>query len=112
MGNFTRLKLTHLIPKERVQEEYLLRMVEGQELAWALLAYKWVGVIPGSPFSPRRLLSLAEATLLCRRVDRRAHFAQRRAIVEARRIIFSNRNKMSTEETTEALARFDVTSEN
>ena len=43
MGNFTRLKLTHLIPKERVQEEYLLRMMEGQELAWALLGLQMVG---------------------------------------------------------------------
>jgi glycosyltransferase involved in cell wall biosynthesis len=111
MGNFTRLKLTHLIPKERVQEEYLLRMVEGQELAWALLFYKWLGVIPRSPFSPSRLLSLAKATLLCRRVDRRAHFAQVRATVEARRIIISNRNEMSKQQTTEALSRFDVAPE-
>jgi glycosyltransferase involved in cell wall biosynthesis len=107
MGNFTRLKLTHLIPKERVQEEYLLRMMEGQELAWALLAYKWMGVIPSSPFCPRRLLSLAEATLLRRRVDRRAHFAQRRATAEARRIIFADRDAMS--KTTGA--RFNVAPE-
>ena len=104
MGNFIRLKLTHLIPKERVREEYLLRMAEGQELAWALLSYKWLGVIPRSPFSPRRLLSLAKATLLCRRVDRLAHFAQVRATVEARRIILSNR-EVSNQQTTEALTR-------
>jgi hypothetical protein len=92
MGNFTRLRLTHLIGKERVGEEYLLRMVEGQELAWALLAYKWWGAIPRSPFSPRRLLTLARVILLYRGVDRRAYFAQVRATVEARAIILSNRN--------------------
>src|SRR5262245_38916179 len=48
MGNFAGLRLTHLIPKERVEEGYLLRMVEGQELSCALLAYKWWGAIPGS----------------------------------------------------------------
>jgi glycosyltransferase involved in cell wall biosynthesis len=106
-GNFLRLRLTHLIPKERVREEYLLRMMEGQELAWALLAYKWLGVIPRSPFSPRRLLTLAKAILLCRRVDRRAHFAQVRATVEARRIIFANLRQIPKQETTVALTRFD-----
>ena len=59
MGNFTGLRLTHLIPKERVGEEYILRMMEGQELAWALLAYKWWGAIPRSP------LSLREAPVSC-----------------------------------------------
>src|SRR5262249_53766302 len=41
MGIFVSLRLTHLIPKERVEEKYLLRMVQGQELSCALLAYKW-----------------------------------------------------------------------
>jgi glycosyltransferase involved in cell wall biosynthesis len=90
MGNFIRLRLTHLIRKERVREEYLLRMVEGQELAWALLYYKWLGAIPESPFSPRRLLSLAKVSLFCGRVDRRARLAQIRATVEATRIIQHN----------------------
>jgi glycosyltransferase involved in cell wall biosynthesis len=108
MGNFTRLRLTHLIRKERVREEYLLRMVEGQELAWALLAYKWLGAIPRSPFSPRRLLSLARIVLLCRGVERRAHFAQVRATVEARDIILANRNGMSNRQTTEGLTQLDV----
>jgi glycosyltransferase involved in cell wall biosynthesis len=112
MGNFTRLKLTHLIPKERVRQEYLLRMVEGQELAWALLFYKWLGVIPKSPFSPKRLLSVVKATLLPRRVDRLAYFAQVRATIEARRIILATRNGMSNQQTTEPLTRFDGAPEN
>jgi glycosyltransferase involved in cell wall biosynthesis len=107
VGSFTRLKVTHLIRKERVQEEYLLRMVEGQELAWALLDYKWLGVIPKSPFSPRRLLSLANVTLFSRRFDRRARFAYVRATIEARHIILTNRDEMS--KTTGV--RFDVAPE-
>jgi hypothetical protein len=108
MGNFTRLKLTHLISKERVREEYLLRMMEGQELAWALLFYKWLNVIPKSPFSPRKLLSLIKTTVLRRRVDRRAHFAQARATIQARRIIFANRDEMRNRQAAETLTRFDV----
>jgi glycosyltransferase involved in cell wall biosynthesis len=93
MGTFAGLRLTHLIPKERVKEGYLLRMVEGQEFSHALLAYKWSGVIPRSPFSLRGILSLAKTILVRRKIDRRAHFAWVRATIKARHIILVNVRK-------------------
>ena len=96
MGNFTGLRLTHLIPKERVGEEYILRMMEGQELAWALLAYKWWGAIPRSPLSLREALSLVKTILLRPKIDRQVQFARLRATVKARRIIFDTRKQRQT----------------
>lgn len=38
-GLYTSLKLTHLIPSNRLQEEYLLRLVEGLSYSQTMLAY-------------------------------------------------------------------------
>jgi glycosyltransferase involved in cell wall biosynthesis len=93
MGIFTALRLTHLIPKERVEEGYLLRMVEGQDLSCALLAYKWLGAIPQSPLSLRGFLTFAKTVLLRGKIDRRVYFANLRATLKARRMIYAERKK-------------------
>lgn len=36
-GQFTSLKLTHLIPASRLQEDYLLRLVEAMSYSWTIL---------------------------------------------------------------------------
>jgi glycosyltransferase involved in cell wall biosynthesis len=41
VGTFPELKLSHLLPKRRVEEKYLLKIVEGSKIADFLLAYKW-----------------------------------------------------------------------
>ncbi len=41
VGLFTSLSLTHLIPKERLNEEYLLRLVEGVNYSGYVLSYLW-----------------------------------------------------------------------
>ena len=46
MGVFPELKLIHLIPKERISENYLLKLFEGTTTSDQLLAYKWQGVNP------------------------------------------------------------------
>lgn len=38
-GQFTRLKLTHLIPAFRLQEEYLIRLIEGMSYSGKYLSY-------------------------------------------------------------------------
>jgi hypothetical protein len=93
MGIFTALRLTHLIPKERVEEGYLLRMVEGQDLSCALLAYKWLGAIPQSPLSLRGFLTFAKTVLLRGKIDRRVYFANLRATLKARRMIYAERKQ-------------------
>ncbi len=50
-GQFTSLKLTHLIPASRLQENYLLRLVEGMCYSATLLDFFW-GKLPLNPPKP------------------------------------------------------------
>jgi len=89
MAVFPELRLTHLIPKERVSRKHLLRLYEGLELSGALLAYKWKGTHPISPLSPLGLLSIIKNSILRTGLDRQKYFARIRAMISARRIIAS-----------------------
>ena len=87
VGTFPQLRLTHLIPKERVREPYLTKVKEGTDISNALLAYKWLGIVPRSPFSLRSMLALVRHLATTRGVHRRLHLAGWRAALTARRII-------------------------
>jgi glycosyltransferase involved in cell wall biosynthesis len=87
MGVFPELKLTHLIPKERVSEAYLLRLFEGILASNYMLSYKWKGLEPWSPLSPRNVLSVIKNGVLRRGLDRRMYFAGIRAALQAQRLI-------------------------
>ena len=89
MGVFPELKLTHLIPRERVASEYLLKLYEGTGTSDALLLYKWNGVTPKSAFSPRGLLAVLKNIAVRRGFDRRMYLAKMRGLAAARRIILS-----------------------
>ena len=84
---FPELKLTHLIPRHRVSEDYFVRLAEGTYLSDFLLDYKWRHIIPQSPFGVKTLLSVLKTILLYRGVDRNKRFAWVRALVKARRIV-------------------------
>jgi glycosyltransferase involved in cell wall biosynthesis len=90
MGIFPELKLTHLIPKERLVEDYLLKIVEAAVLANLLLVYKRDGSVPRSPFSGRGSMSVLKNALLRRGIDRKKYFANVRAEIKARKIIFAS----------------------
>jgi glycosyltransferase involved in cell wall biosynthesis len=53
VGVFPELKLTHLIPRHRVSDQYLARFAEGTCLSNTLLRYNWQHKAPHSPFSAR-----------------------------------------------------------
>jgi hypothetical protein len=53
VGTFPELKLTHLIPKERLSEDYLVRLFEANGISGHLLDYKQEGR-PLSLHSSRR----------------------------------------------------------
>jgi hypothetical protein len=91
MGVFPQLRLTHLIPKERIAEKYLLRLVEGSLIAWALLDFKWKGHVPETRVSARKALSILKAAILQRGLDRRLYFVNLHASIKARRIIDASR---------------------
>jgi len=91
-GIFPDLKITHLIPRHRVSEDYIVRLVEGTTLSDLLLHYKWLNIIPDSG-RVRVLLSVLKALLLHSGIDRRTRFASVRALAKAKRIIDADLKK-------------------
>jgi glycosyltransferase involved in cell wall biosynthesis len=86
-GVFPELRLIHLMPKERVSVNYLLKIYQASMTSYHLLAYNWNGSVPGHPLRPRALLSMLKNCVTKRRLDRRRYFADVRAVIEARRLI-------------------------
>lgn len=89
MGLFPELKITHLIPKERIDEDYLVRINEGIHTSAFLLAYKWLGVLPSSIFDGLGPLRFCKDILLHRGMQRRMYLARLRGVMAARKIILS-----------------------
>jgi glycosyltransferase involved in cell wall biosynthesis len=87
VGIFPELKLTHLIPKERVKEDYLVKLAEGIGTSAQLLAYKWEKIMPVPPFSgPVESLRVLKNLLLRRGISRRMYLASLRSRVRAHAI--------------------------
>jgi glycosyltransferase involved in cell wall biosynthesis len=86
VATFPALRLTHLIPKERISEAYLIKLVEGAMLSKMLLVHKWFGTTP-SPFSMKSMLALVYHVIMTRGLDRRKYIAWWRAARGAKRII-------------------------
>jgi glycosyltransferase involved in cell wall biosynthesis len=87
-GIFPELRLTHLIPKERVQEDYLVKLAEGITTSGLLLAYKWEKILPTPPFSgPRGALRVLKQLLVLKGIHRRMYLARLRSRTRAREII-------------------------
>lgn len=91
VGVFPELKLTHLIPKARVSQKYLLGLYEGTAMSNIDLEYRWLGKLPQSPVRPWGLLSIVKNLVTRRGLDRRMYLATIRALISARRIIASTR---------------------
>ena len=102
-GIFPQLKLTHLIPQQRVSEDYIVRFAEGTCLSNFLLHYKWRHVIPQSPYSIKMALSLLKTILLYRGLDRGIRFGWLRALNKAKKIIETDLRKNNRQ-------RYDIAS--
>ena len=87
MAIFPELKLTHLIPKERISEDYLLRVYEGTLGSECLLAYKWLGIRPHDPLTILGILDFLAHSLLYHGLQRRMYLAQKRAVRKVLQII-------------------------
>jgi hypothetical protein len=87
MGLFPTLSLVHLIPKERVEEDYLVRIYAGIQTSLHLIDYKWHGLVPSSPYTMTNFLHVCKQCLLERRFQRRIYMARLRAMAAARKII-------------------------
>jgi hypothetical protein len=93
MGIFPELRVTHLIPKERLSDNYILKMGEFVGASNLTLEYKWHGVTPRNPLSPRGLVGAAKQAVTNRGFRRRMYFAGVRAIIRARAIIAASQEK-------------------
>jgi glycosyltransferase involved in cell wall biosynthesis len=87
MGLFPTLKITHLISRWRMTEDYLVRLFEGSRTSNMLLAQKWQGVPVGSPFTVDGILSVLVNYMGRRGLDRRLYFANLRASIKAKRLL-------------------------
>jgi len=87
MGVFPELKLTHLIRRERVSRQHLLKLLEASVISGTILEYKWTAGVPASPFRLRNLPAILKNLVARRGFDRQVYFTRVRASVKAGRII-------------------------
>lgn len=87
IGMFPGLELTHLIPRQRLTDNYLIRLSEGIQTSGHVLNFKWHAVVPRAPYSGVELLRFIKHVTLRRGIDRRMFLARCRAIQRARAII-------------------------
>jgi glycosyltransferase involved in cell wall biosynthesis len=84
-GVFPELKLTHLMPRERFSEQYLLKLVEDMTCSHHVLNYRWEVELPGSSRS-QRLLQWYQLRFVSPR-ERRFVEARARGLATARSLI-------------------------
>jgi glycosyltransferase involved in cell wall biosynthesis len=87
IGVFPQLRITHLIPKERICEDFLLKKIEGDMTAEFLLDYKFRGFDPGFAISAKTLLSAAKSIIMDGKIDKRIKLARIRALGQAKKVI-------------------------
>jgi glycosyltransferase involved in cell wall biosynthesis len=88
IGTFPEMRLLHLIPSERVSEDYFARLIGATDYSGFILNYKWHGTIPGSPLSLYNIAAFVKNGLLSGRTERLICLARMRARKAARRTIF------------------------
>ena len=88
IGIFPELKLTHLMPKERLREDYLVRLADGVLTSNLLTEYKWAKAIPPSRFAGALgMARVIRNTLALRGIGRRIYLAELRAWGRTRGVI-------------------------
>lgn len=81
-GSFTALRLTHLLPTYRLQESYLLKLVEGIARSSTILKVLREGSLPISKSRSERIFEAYRLTRISKR-DVRFHQARERGIAAA-----------------------------
>lgn len=85
MGCFTELRLTHLIPPQRLSQDYLVRMFEGKGYSGTILNALWKRADPEAPYEGYlNLLKAGFSRLWTNWKARRFQSARRRGMAKAR----------------------------
>jgi hypothetical protein len=94
VGIFPQLKLTHLIPKERLTEDYLVKLAGGILASNILLEYKWLSAVPVSPLAGLLGIPRAIRAIFARKgIHRRMYLAELRSRLRAQAIILEHERK-------------------
>lgn len=92
-GVFQALKLTHIMPKERLEPEFLVRITEGNARSWAYLR----GMLyPELPVPPRRIphrIRVAIEAMYKRGLDRKLYLAEQRGTWQGWASVTAERNR-------------------
>jgi hypothetical protein len=96
-GIFPELRITHLIPRHRVSENHITRLVEGNTISDLLLDYKWLNKMPESPGRLKSLLSFLKTIIVYRGIERKNRWASARARSKAISIIKADLKQQSLE---------------
>jgi hypothetical protein len=96
IGLFPELELKHLIPGNRIEREYLLKLAEGIAYSFTILTYLWDGTLPSaSPDRSERLLQCYKNLRSRLKGCENNSFAQqvnkvrKKAVLEAREFLLS-----------------------
>jgi len=91
IGLFPELVLTHLIPRGRLEKEYLLKLAEGIAYSFTILTYLWDRKLPAAPAARSERLLNAYQTIRARMRNgandsfaQRVNNVRRKAVLEAR----------------------------
>jgi len=91
VGIFPQLKLTHLIPKDRLTEDYLVKLAGGILASNVLLEYKQLSVVPVSPFAGLLGIPRVIREIFGRKgIERRMYLAEIRSRIRTRAIILEH----------------------
>jgi glycosyltransferase involved in cell wall biosynthesis len=87
MGLFPTLVVTHLIPKERLDQRYIWRLAQAARASNLVVAYKWGGGKPARRLYVYSIVGLICSILTGAALECRAHFANIRGTFAARKTI-------------------------
>ncbi len=85
-GTFVEMRMVHIMPKWRMTEDYLLRLLEGSTYSCSMMEASRYGTMPPAPFKPwwRQKLGVLRRRLMMWRMDRLMLEARMRGWEEAR----------------------------
>ena len=88
-GVFPELRVTHLIPADRLREEHLLRLIQDHAFSHGVLRYRWSGTRPRR-FALEKRLRLVLHGLKCGGFSMRCNWAVSRGEARAARYVTEN----------------------
>jgi hypothetical protein len=94
-GIFEALKLTHIVPKERLEPEFLVRITEGNTRSWAYLRGMLNPQLPVPPRRTRHRVRVAVEAMYRRGLDQQLFLAEHRGTSQGWELVIAERKRES-----------------